>query len=78
MLGSAWKIVVDTLYSLKEAGVTDETVIASLRKDESLRSQYLVLYDLVNTLVDLSQRKFSLLATTTRTSRILLFLTHSC
>lgn len=73
MLGSAWKIVVDTLYQLKDAGLTDESVVATLRKDDSLRSQYLVLYDLVNILVDLSQTKFSLLATTTRMAQISLY-----
>lgn len=66
MLGSAWKIVVDILYSLQEGGLSDESVVPTLKRDEGLRFRYLVLYHLVNTLVDLHQTKFSLLATTTR------------
>ncbi|KAF8829046.1 hypothetical protein HHX47_DHR3000898 [Lentinula edodes] len=65
MLGSAWKIVVDILYSLQEGGLSDESVVPTLKRDEGLRFRYLVLYYLVNTLVDLHQTKFSLLATTT-------------
>ncbi|KAJ3834621.1 hypothetical protein EV361DRAFT_808140 [Lentinula raphanica] len=65
MLGSAWKIAVDLLYSLQEGGLFDDTVVYILRTNSRLRSQYLILYDLVNTLVDLQQKKFSLLATTT-------------
>ncbi|KAJ3891066.1 hypothetical protein GG344DRAFT_77269 [Lentinula edodes] len=65
MLGSAWKIVVDILYSLQEGGLSDESVVPTLKRDEGLRFRYLVLYHLVNTLVDLHQTKFSLLATTT-------------
>ncbi|KAF5389386.1 hypothetical protein D9757_004247 [Collybiopsis confluens] len=65
LLASAWKIVVDTLYSLQQCDMTGDSVISILIKDEHLRSEYLGLYDLVCTLVDLSQRQFSLLATST-------------
>ncbi|KAJ3984757.1 hypothetical protein F5890DRAFT_1474338 [Lentinula detonsa] len=65
MLGSAWKIAVDLLYSLQEGGLFDESVVSTLKTDDRLRSQYLTLYDLVNTLVDLQQAKLSVLATTT-------------
>ncbi|KAJ4483176.1 hypothetical protein J3R30DRAFT_3697951 [Lentinula aciculospora] len=65
LLGSAWKIVVDLLYVLQEGGLSDESVIPTLKRDNALRSQYLLLYDLVIILVDLNQTKFSVLATTT-------------
>lgn len=66
MLASAWKLVLDTLGRLKADGLADRTAQTSLKKDANLRSRYLVLFDMVSKLVDISQNKFSVLATTTR------------
>lgn len=66
LLASAWKIVSETLHELAQQGLTDKTIKMQLRSNENLRTRYLVLYDLVTVLVNLSQVKFSLLATTTR------------
>ena len=66
LLASAWKIVSETLYELAEDGLTDQGIKSQLRSHENLRARYLVLYDMVNVLVNLSQAKFSVLATTTR------------
>jgi len=65
-LASAWHIVLDTLRELEAAGLTDRTVRSQLRQNEGLRNRYLVLYEMVNVLVNTSQAKFSVLATTTR------------
>jgi hypothetical protein len=65
-LASAWLIVLNSLRELEEDGLSDRTVNAQLKKNESLRSRYLVLCDVVNVLVNTSQAKFSVLATTTR------------
>lgn len=65
LLASAWKIVSETLHELAQEGLTDQTIKMQLRRNENLRARYLVLYDMVNLLVNLSQAKFSLLATTT-------------
>lgn len=66
MLASAWKLVLDTLGQLKADGLADRTAQASLKKNENLKSRYLVLFDMVSKLVDIGQNKFSVLATTTR------------
>lgn len=68
MLASAWKIVAATLRGFAMIGIRDENIKNKLQNDSILREQYLVLYDVVNTLVDLSQRRFSVLATTARRS----------
>ena len=69
MLASAWKLVSETLYDLAELGVTDGTIKSQIRSNGVIRARYLVLYDLVNTLVSMGQARFSVLATTTRKSR---------
>jgi hypothetical protein len=74
LLASAWKIVSDTLHELAQEGLTDEKIKMQLRNNESLRARYLVLYDMATVLVNLSQAKFSLLATTTR--KILRYRAH--
>lgn len=56
----------DTLYDLQKDGLTDAQLANQLKKDENLRTRYLVLYDTVNVLVNLTQAKFAVLATTTR------------
>jgi hypothetical protein len=68
MLASAWKIVSETLNSFAVNGVRDENIKSKLTSDPTLREQYLVLRNIVNTLVELSQNRFSVLATTTRRS----------
>ncbi|KAL4073921.1 hypothetical protein J3A83DRAFT_4506711 [Scleroderma citrinum] len=65
MMASGWKIVLDILRGLEKSGLKDATAQAQLRKDEGLRSRYLVLCDIVNVLVDIGQMHFSVLATTT-------------
>ncbi|CAA7261735.1 unnamed protein product [Cyclocybe aegerita] len=65
MLASAWKIVSETLNNLAVDGLSDKNVKLKLKNDVDMRDRYLVLYDMVNTLVDVSQDRFSVLATTT-------------
>jgi len=66
MLASAWKLVSETLNDLAIDGITDKNVKLKLKNDANMRERYMVLYDIVNVLVDMSQDRFSLLATTTR------------
>ena len=68
MLASAWKIVSETLDSFAVNGVRDENIKGKLKSEPILREQYLVLCNIVNTLVELSQNRFSVLATTARRS----------
>lgn len=68
MVASAWKIVLDSLRALEKSGLNDATAHIQLQKDQGLLSRYLVVCDLVSNLVDLGQKKFSVLATTTRTA----------
>lgn len=49
-----------------QEGLSDDIVKSQLKKNTELRSHYLVLYDMVGVLVNMSQAKFSVLATTTR------------
>ncbi|OAX37405.1 hypothetical protein K503DRAFT_850462 [Rhizopogon vinicolor AM-OR11-026] len=65
MVASAWKIVFDSLRALEKSGLNDATAHIQLQKDQGLLSRYLVVCDLVSNLVDLGQKKFSVLATTT-------------
>jgi hypothetical protein len=66
MLASAWKIVSDSLDALAIDGVSDSNIKMKLKSDPHIRERYLVLYDMVNVLVKMSQDRFSVLATTTR------------
>lgn len=66
MLASGWKLVADTLHELGQAGVVDYKIKTQLKTDPDIRSHYLILYDMVKVLVELSQTKVSVLATTTR------------
>lgn len=68
MVASAWKLILDSLGELRIDGLGDRTASTHLRHDSYLRSRYLVLYDMVGKLVEISQSKFSVLATTTRKS----------
>ena len=66
MLASAWNIVSDTLNGFAIEGLTDKNIKTKLKDDKDMRQRYLVLYDMVNILVNMCQIKFSVLATTTR------------
>lgn len=68
MVASAWKVVLDSLRTLEKSGLNDATAHIQLQKDQGLLSRYLIVCDLVSNLVDLGQKKFSVLATTTRTA----------
>ncbi|KAJ6500171.1 hypothetical protein C8R47DRAFT_1211730 [Mycena vitilis] len=65
MLASAWKIVSDTLHDLEDEGLDDSAVKMQLKNDAAIRSKYLFLFHFVNTLVKMTQERFSVLATTT-------------
>ena len=66
MLASAWNIVSVTLNGFAIDGLTDRNIKTKLRDDEDIRQRYLVLYDMVNILVNMCQDKFSVLATVAR------------
>lgn len=66
MLASAWKLVSDSLNELAIDGLTDKNIKSKLKTDPDMRARYLVIYDMVNDLVTMSQNRFSVLATTTR------------
>ncbi|TRM69506.1 hypothetical protein BD626DRAFT_533140 [Schizophyllum amplum] len=63
LLASAWKIASDTLALLAREGLEDRTVKQQLKSNEKMRSRYLVLFDMVGHLVDMTQTKFAVLAT---------------
>ena len=62
MLASAWKIIRNRLEALDNSGLTDARIKAQLLERPDLREEYLILYDIVNTLVDALQHRFSVLA----------------
>ena len=66
MFASSWKIVYYFLRDILREGVTDSTIRTRLTSDEWLRTRYLVLYDIVDTLTALYHTRLSLLATTSR------------
>jgi hypothetical protein len=66
MLASAWRVVGLTLTECLDSE-QDGHIRELLRKDAAFRAQYLVLYDLINILVNFGQQRFALLATTART-----------
>ena len=63
MLASAWSLVWKWLEKLAEYGLEDTAIKARLRRDETFRSIYLVLYRLVQVIADAEQTKFAVLAT---------------
>ena len=65
MLASVWRIIRAYFEIFEEDGLTTNNVRNKLRQDEDMRTQYLILYDIVNVLVDTAQAKFSQLATHT-------------
>jgi hypothetical protein len=66
MLASAWNIVSVTLNGFAMDGLADTNIKKKLRDDKDFRQRYLVLYDMVNVLVNMCQDKFSVLATVAR------------
>ena len=74
MQASAWRLAFKTLCELEAAGLDDTVIRQQLKNDVAIRSRYLILYDLVNLLVNMSQQKFSVLAITTRKDQSLFFL----
>lgn len=63
MLASAWGLVWEWLEKLAEYGLEDTAVKPRIRRDETFRSIYLVLYHLVQVIADAEQKKFAVLAT---------------
>ena len=70
MLASAWNIVSVTLNGFA-IDVDDSNIKTKLRGDKDFRQRYLVLYDMVNILVNMCQDKFSVLATAARAFTVL-------
>jgi hypothetical protein len=66
LLASSWNIVSEIFMELAQEGLTDKTVKLKLKGDEKFRGRYLALCDMVSVLVNISQAKFSVLATTAR------------
>ena len=66
MFASSWKIVYYFLRDILREGVTGSTIRTRLTSDGWLRTRYLVLYDIVDTLTALYHTRLSLLATTSR------------
>lgn len=63
MLAAAWRMVGETLQELEEQGLDDSTAREDLKKNEKMRSRYLLLFDTVNVLAQASQERLGLLAT---------------
>ena len=68
MLASAWNLVLETLFELGQAGLDDRSVKSQLKNDDTIRSYFLVLHDIVNVIVEAGQANFAVLTTTTRKS----------
>lgn len=69
MLASAWSLVWKWLEKIAEYRLDDTAVKGRLRRDETFRSIYLVLYHLVQVIADAEQQKFAVLATSAGGSR---------
>ena len=70
LLASSWSLVWNSLERLAEYGLEDAAVSARLRRDETFRSTYLVLFYLVQVIAEAEQKKISLLATSAGGSRV--------
>ena len=66
LLASAWRLAGAMLMDIKQVAEDTSTIKAALREDIQFRNDYLVLYDLVNVIVNVNQQRFALLATTAR------------
>lgn len=63
MLASAWSLVWKWLEKLAEYGLEDTAVKGRLRRDETFRSIYFVLYHLLQVIANAEQQKFAVFAT---------------
>ncbi|KIY44417.1 hypothetical protein FISHEDRAFT_30122, partial [Fistulina hepatica ATCC 64428] len=61
MIASAWKLVTDMIQDLIDNGVEDSTLAINLKSSPTIRNQYLVLWDLVNVLVEICHSLFAVL-----------------
>ena len=77
VLASAWDIVSVTLNGFAIDGIDDSNIKTKLRDDKDFRQRYLVLYDMVNILVNMCQDKFSVLATAARAFTLVLYIRPS-
>jgi hypothetical protein len=76
LFASAWKLIRNHLNILQRHDFDDTSLRSQLQQDTVLRTEYLVLFDMVNILVNVTQAKFSLLATTAGNIDDTLF--HTC
>lgn len=65
-------MVLRGLADLVRMEIDDRNVRIRLRNDEGVRKRYLILYDIVGHLVDLLQKRVSVLATTARKDYLIL------
>lgn len=65
MLAAAWKMVMEVLKELDGYGTPDSQTHKKLSLDSEFRERYLVLYDIVNVLVEAGHAHFQVLVTTT-------------
>ena len=77
MLTSAWRLTGALLTEIVDAGFSHEQVKTALRTDTRFRAQYLILYDLVNIIVNMNQQRFSVFATTAGTCLHHLFVSQA-
>ncbi|KAF8623087.1 hypothetical protein AX15_006499 [Amanita polypyramis BW_CC] len=65
MIATGWRLVRDTLADFEASGLTDKNIKVKLKDNPQFRLRYLVLYDMVGTLINIGQANFSVLAMTT-------------
>ncbi|KAJ8696378.1 hypothetical protein PTI98_006252 [Pleurotus ostreatus] len=68
LLASAWRLILYSLIDLGEMGLADATssgVKVLLKSDARIRERFLVLYDLVQVLVGITQKQFATIAAVT-------------
>ncbi|TFY80469.1 hypothetical protein EWM64_g3543 [Hericium alpestre] len=63
MLASMWRMIKNGLSNLDSEGLSSSKIRQQLQQNEGMRIEYMMLYDAVNTLVDVAHDKFSSLAT---------------
>ncbi|KAH9942511.1 uncharacterized protein BXZ73DRAFT_88059 [Epithele typhae] len=66
MMAAGWRLVGDLIRDLIDGGLDDAVIKAQLKAEPALRSQFLVLYDTVYTLVEAGQANFAILASSSR------------
>ncbi|THH29850.1 hypothetical protein EUX98_g4322 [Antrodiella citrinella] len=65
MFASAWRLIAETLDGLQKQGLEEQKIRAQLEADTVMRSKYLALYSVVNTLAGAYQERLAQFATTT-------------